>query len=173
MNCSASQRQAEFEDTPAEHRMRTGCFGQHRLPAHFQIDHELPEVFAQQLQPRIAASLQYILRNLDKPVSVSTLSEIAELSPSAFFLSFKRATGQPPIAFLIRARIKLAVKLLEQTNLQIKQIAALVGYDDEFHFSRRFKSVIGIAPRHYRIKAVQKTIPALEKTVNPIDSRLA
>jgi transcriptional regulator GlxA family with amidase domain len=73
-----------------------------------------------------------------------------DLSPSALFRSFKRATGHSPIAFLIRARMKLAIKLLEETDLQIKQIAVLVGYPDEFHFSRRFKSTIGVAPHYYR-----------------------
>lgn len=107
------------------------------------------------LQPKMEAIVRYLIQNLNQPVSVTTLSAIAQLSPSALFLSFKRATGHPPIAFLIRARMELASKLLKETNLQIKQVAAAVGYPDEFHFSRRFKSAMGMAPRHYRL-AMQK-----------------
>jgi len=43
-----------------------------------------------------------------------------------------------------------AGELLQTGNLSVKEVAAMMGYDDPFYFSRRFKSAHGIAPLEYR-----------------------
>ena len=82
------------------------------------------------------------------------LSAMAGLSESSFFAHFKNATGHSPVRLLTRARMRWAGELLEETNLQIKEIAGLVGYHDQFYFSRIFKSVHGLSPREYRVRKV-------------------
>lgn len=114
---------------------------------------------------RIEDSVRYMLQHLDEPLDVATLSAKAGISPSSFYALFKSATGQTPINFLIRARMRLACKLLEKTTLQIKEIAALLGYSDQFYFSRVFKTAHGVAPRDYRLRkekfiAVAATVAA-------------
>lgn len=52
--------------------------------------------------------------------------------------------------FLIRARMNRACDLLEATTYTVKRVADLLGYDDPFYFSRRFKSANGVAPKEYR-----------------------
>jgi AraC family transcriptional regulator of arabinose operon len=44
-----------------------------------------------------------------------------------------------------------ACRLLEDTGLSIKEISSKLGYDDQFYFSRVFKSINGIAPSDYRV----------------------
>lgn len=39
---------------------------------------------------------------------------------------------------------------MQQTDLSDKQIAAELGFCDEFHFSRRFKQITGRSPRAFR-----------------------
>jgi len=53
-------------------------------------------------------------------------------------------------AFFIRLRMDHARQLLDSTSSSIKEIAALVGYNDQFYFSRVFKSVHRMAPTEYR-----------------------
>ena len=44
-----------------------------------------------------------------------------------------------------------ACRLLDETVLSVKEVAATLGYDDPFYFSRIFKSVNHVAPSEYRL----------------------
>lgn len=105
---------------------------------------------------RLAVIFDYMMLHLSEPMKIATLSAMAGLSTSRFFALFKSATGGPPLNWFIRARIKLAGELLERSNLQIKEIAGQVGYDDQFYFSRLFKSMRGISPSAYRTQKQKK-----------------
>lgn len=119
---------------------------------------------------RIEASLRYMMQNLHQPMKVPALSAMVGLSASSFFALFKSATGLTPLDFFIRARMRRAGELLEETPLQIKEVAARLGYDDQFYFSRLFKSVHGMPPREYRARKEEsnqqnlKCKPATGKT---------
>jgi len=99
---------------------------------------------------KIEQCIAYMKQNLDKPLQVSTLSVLTRVSPSYFFALFKRATGHTPIDFFIHLRMRRACELLAETNLSVKEVAALLGYDDQFYFSRVFKAVNHIPPGRYR-----------------------
>jgi len=99
---------------------------------------------------RIKPSVEFIVQHLDQPMSVAMLSRLVGLAESTFFALFKRATGRAPIEFVIRARMRIAGEMLRTSDLHIKQIAASLGYSDQFYFSRLFKSVHGVAPSDHR-----------------------
>ena len=100
---------------------------------------------------KIEQSIAYMKRHLDEPLQVATLAAQANISPSHFFALFKRRTGCAPIDCFIRLRMQLACRLLDETRLSVKEIAAALGYDDPFYFSRIFKSVNHVAPSEYRL----------------------
>jgi len=108
---------------------------------------------------RIEESVAYMQQHLDQPLQVATLAAKANFSPSQFFLLFKRCVGSAPIDYFIRMRIQRAGRLLCDTNLSVKEVAARLGYDDPFYFSRIFKSVNGLAPSDYRATQRQGTFP--------------
>ena len=45
-----------------------------------------------------------------------------------------------------------ACELLESSNISVKQVGALVGYNDPHFFSKLFKKHVGISPSEYREK---------------------
>jgi AraC-like DNA-binding protein len=104
---------------------------------------------------RIAISLVYMLEHVDRPLRVAELSRISDISKSHFFALFKRATGETPINFLIRARMHRASIMLCGTSMAVKEVAASLGYSDEFYFSRMFKLFYGLSPSHYRIQKLK------------------
>ena len=82
-----------------------------------------------------------------------TLEQVAErvcLSPAYFSKVFKRETGQGFAEYLTEIRIAAAKKYLAETRESVKNIAALVGYQDEKYFSKVFKKTVGIKPTVYR-----------------------
>jgi AraC-like DNA-binding protein/DNA-binding CsgD family transcriptional regulator len=99
---------------------------------------------------KIGQSIIYMLRHLNEPLQVATLAAQASISPSHFFALFKRQVGCAPIDYFIRLRMQQACRLLDETALSVKEVAAAVGYDDPFYFSRVFKSVNRVAPSEYR-----------------------
>lgn len=99
---------------------------------------------------RISRSIAYMVEHLNQPLQVSTLAAQASVSPSHYFALFKRQMGTAPIDFFIRLRMNHARELLDSTRSSVKEIAAAMGYDDPFYFSRVFKSVHQVAPAEYR-----------------------
>jgi len=100
---------------------------------------------------KIEQSVAYMLGHLDEPLQVATLAARAGVSLSHFFALFKRQIGCAPIDCFIRLRMQRACRLLDETMLSIKEVAAALGYDDPFYFSRVFKSVNHVAPSEYRL----------------------
>ena len=82
--------------------------------------------------------------------NVSFYASTLALSSSAFTKKTKLIFGKTP-SQLIQDRVVLeAKKLLHLTTKPIKEIAAILYFDDEFYFSRYFKKNVGLSPSHYR-----------------------
>ena len=118
---------------------------------------------------RIERSIAYMVEHLDQPLQVSTLAAQASVSPSHYFALFKRQTGTAPIDYFIRLRMNHARELLDSTCSSVKEVAATMGYDDPFYFSRVFKSVHQVAPAEYRRRNGQAwtAVPSLGGRATP------
>lgn len=101
---------------------------------------------------KIEQTIAFMRGHLDRPVQVAELATLANVSPSHYFVLFKRRVGCAPIDFFIRLRMHQARRLLETTSLNVKEVAAALGYDDPFYFSRIFKSVNGLPPSSCRLR---------------------
>jgi len=99
---------------------------------------------------KVDRSVAYMAGNIDKPLQVATLAAMANVSPSHFFALFKQRMGCSPMDYFTRLRMRHACQLLDSTTARVKEIAAALGYDDPFYFSRVFKSLSAVAPVHYR-----------------------
>jgi transcriptional regulator GlxA family with amidase domain len=128
------------------------------------------ESIASEIAERIARSIAYMVEHLDEPLQVATLAAQASVSPSHYFALFKRQTGTAPIDFFIRLRMNHARELLDSTCSSVKEVAATMGYDDPFYFSRVFKSVHRVAPAEYRKRNGQArgAVPSLNgRSIEP------
>ena len=115
---------------------------------------------------RIEETIAYMQQHLDQPLQVATLAAKANFSPSHYFVLFKRRIGSAPIDYFTRMRMQRACRLLCDTNLSVKEVAAKLGYDDPFYFSRVFKSVNHLAPSDYRAAQLKTACRALEVAEN-------
>ena len=99
---------------------------------------------------KVAESIVYMSEHLDQPLRVTGLAALANLSPAHFAVRFKEQTGCSPRDYLHLLRIHRACQLLRSSTLNVKEIAARLGYQDQFHFSRQFKAFQGVSPTEYR-----------------------
>jgi len=81
--------------------------------------------------------------------TVANLAQRSSLSRAPFARRFREAVGEPPLAYVTRWRMTVAVDLLEQGE-RIAKVAHHVGYDNEFAFAKAFKRVRGVAPGQVR-----------------------
>ncbi|MGV3463986.1 MAG: helix-turn-helix domain-containing protein [Heyndrickxia sp.] len=68
---------------------------------------------------------------------------------SHLFVEKTSKTFRESLALL---RINEAKRLLDETELAIKEIASLTGFQNQHYFSRVFKKMVGKAPKEYRIE---------------------
>jgi len=99
---------------------------------------------------RIFAVREHLHENLAEPHRLDELAAAAGLSVPHFCSLFRRQTGYPPIDFLMRLRVQRACKLLDTTDESIATVAAQVGYEDAYYFTRCFRRIVGCPPRSYR-----------------------
>lgn len=84
-------------------------------------------------------------------ISLDQIAGNMYLSPFYISKIFKAETGDTPIHFLIEIRMEKAKELLtNDPSLSVQEIAARVGYDDAYHFSKLFKKKFGAAPTAVR-----------------------
>jgi YesN/AraC family two-component response regulator len=85
-----------------------------------------------------------------------TLAQVAEqIQVSEVYLSqfFKEQMGETFTAYLERNRMEKALQLLNETEIPVKDIAAMVGYSSSNTFGRAFKRVYGMSAMAYRTTA--------------------
>ena len=94
--------------------------------------------------------LSYIRENLDKDLSLYTLSEQVFLNPSYLSRRFKEITGKNIVDTIADLRVDKACGLLRETTYRINKIAVLVGYEYPAHFTKMFKRRTSMTPQEYR-----------------------
>jgi AraC-like DNA-binding protein len=88
-----------------------------------------------------------------RPAGAWTAEELAKeacLSRSAFAERFTSTVGLPPMSYLTRWRMLLAGQRLRESSDTLSQVAAAVGYESEFSFSRAFARETGVTPGTWR-----------------------
>jgi AraC-like DNA-binding protein len=78
------------------------------------------------------------------------LARHLRLSPDYFTRLFTRTLGIPPRRWLLEQRIRLAALRLEESQLNVTEVAAEFGYENVFLFSRQFRQVMARSPLEYR-----------------------
>jgi AraC family transcriptional regulator, arabinose operon regulatory protein len=102
------------------------------------------------MSDRIRLAQDYLHEHLAASTSVPELARLAGMSVSHFSALFKTAAGIGVVEYVKRLRSARARELLLTTELGVAEIAAEVGYDDAFYFSRQFRAVNGVSPRQFR-----------------------
>jgi AraC-like DNA-binding protein len=100
--------------------------------------------------PRLSRALAAIHVNPAERWSVEKLAEIAKMSRASFARRFAQLVGATPLAYVAARRLDLAARLLADSDQQLGEIAAAVGYESEFALSRAFKRSRNLPPGKYR-----------------------
>ncbi|MCG3148976.1 MAG: HTH-type transcriptional activator RhaR [Verrucomicrobiae bacterium] len=93
---------------------------------------------------------KFIRANLTTRLHIADLARHVGLSASALRRAYHVLTGESPYHTIQRLKLEAAKQLLLQDDLSVKETASRLGFSSEFHFSRLFKQLEGLAPQEYR-----------------------
>ena len=92
----------------------------------------------------------FLMENLDKRFTIEELSKKYLLNTSTLKAVFKAVYGQPVASYVRERRMKLAAKLLRESDASVAEIARAVGYETQGKFTKAFKESAGETPAEYR-----------------------
>lgn len=102
------------------------------------------------IQEEIEYARRYFHEHYNEDISIEEYAQSRSMSVSWFLRNFKQITMKSPMQYVINIRMNNAVSLLETTDYNATEIAAIVGYDNPLYFSRIFKKQRGASPSDYR-----------------------
>lgn len=98
----------------------------------------------------IKEAINYIEQNFQNNITIEDIAAVCGINRSYFGKIFRNSIGRSPQEFLMNYRMVKATELLKLTSLSIAEIGAAVGYENQLHFSRAFKTIYGVSPREWR-----------------------
>ena len=101
-------------------------------------------------EPKLKRVLVHIRSNYDRPIPLSEMAAICEMSPKYFCSYFKKMTKMTPTQYLLFYRVEKSAKQLLQTENSITTIAFACGFSDLSYYIKVFKERFGVSPGQFR-----------------------
>lgn len=121
------------------------------LAAHLLRSYNVFELSEPDVEPaldrlQIARLSDFIHANLDRSIGLSELAAEVNISRFHFSRLFKKTTGTTPLSFVEQCRLQYAQSLITGSDAPLAEIAAMTGFADQSHFTRRFRRHLGCTP---------------------------
>ena len=99
---------------------------------------------------QILKAILFIHQNVLKKISVGDVMAEAALSRRLLERRFKIVTGKTLYEYITELKLKHFAEQLQETDLQVMEIALSMGENDTKSISRRFKQIYGCTPGEWR-----------------------
>lgn len=99
---------------------------------------------------RLQRVFSHIRENIARDLSVAELAQTVGMSQYYFSKLFKMSTGTTPHQYVMRQRVERAQEHLRGTRTALAEVATLVGFETQSHFTSVFRRLVGATPKHYR-----------------------
>lgn len=102
----------------------------------------------------------YMQKHINEKLTIGDLTAYCGFNKTTISQIFKKSLDMAPIEYFIYLKTEKAKKLLREDNLNVTQIADLLGYTSIHYFSRQFKKTVGMSPVEYSnsVKAMLKEL---------------
>ena len=115
------------------------------------MDHKLPLQQNQRANviARLDSVFSYISENMQGDIDISDLATVTGMSEKYFITYFKSVVGITPGNYITQVKMNKALDYLYENKYSIKEIAASLGYSDQYTFSKAFKRMYKVSPSKY------------------------
>jgi len=101
-------------------------------------------------EQRVAGFLEELEKRSAEPWTLEAMANEVGLKRSRFGTLCRQLTGENPVTFLSRLRVRASRKLLRETDLNVTEIALECGFGSSQYFAKIFRRYQGHEPTHYR-----------------------
>lgn len=116
-----------------------------------EVNPSLPEVEEESEDQFILKALAIIEKQMSNPeFTVENLRQELLISRTSLYKKILSLTGQTPIEFIRKIRLKRAAQLLEKSAHNVTEVAYMVGFNNPKYFARYFKEEFGQLPSQYQ-----------------------
>lgn len=140
----------------AEIMTEVACWFQHPLVRGEDVSQKVPALktagTGDTLPKHLKSAIRLFSEHIEDPIRITDVAEAVTLSPRQLERSFKRYTGQSPLAYYRMLRMKAARQLVLYSNDSMTGIAIAVGYFSAPPMVRHYKLAFGILPQEERRK---------------------
>lgn len=98
----------------------------------------------------------YVEEHIDKQIKLQDVAQHVSMAPSYLSTTFRKLYGKTLFDYINEVKIRQACSYLENHSHKIYEISYLLGYENAYYFTRVFKRYIGITPREYQAKFINK-----------------
>jgi len=103
------------------------------------------------LRKEVRDAIIYIHLNYQHTITLDDVAKEVNLSKEYLCRLFKKETDLQMFRYLCILRMKRAALLISENpdRAYVREVAAAVGFDDQFYFTRKFKKYYGVSPSEY------------------------
>jgi AraC-like DNA-binding protein len=99
---------------------------------------------------RMKAMMSFIRDHCSEKLTLKNIADAANISTRECTRCFRRSIDLSPNEYLNQSRIRLAARLLEESDLSILEISEESGFSSASYFSKMFRDTMGVTPKEYR-----------------------
>ena len=117
------------------------------------VDLLMPEkgiVATDSMQDIVQKAAAWIDGHFMEELTLASLAERYHVESSYFSRIFRQEMGVNLIMYITQKRMEKSKEYIRNSDMNLTEVAFMVGYDDYTYFSRVFKKNVGVSPREYR-----------------------
>ena len=99
--------------------------------------------------PQIMRVIEWIRKNYARPLHITNLAGIANMSPASLHRQFKAVTAMSPLQYQKQVRLQEARHIMVSKSVDAAMAGYAVGYGSPSQFSREYHRMFGIPPRQH------------------------
>lgn len=114
------------------------------------INYEKNEIAYSKKDDLIFKFQNYLETNVENKIGIYDLIYSLNVSQGTLYSAVKTKFDVTPMQYVFNMKVNIAADMLTTTDYKISKIAQKVGFNDQYHFSKKFKSATGLSPSEYR-----------------------
>ncbi|MGI6463017.1 MAG: response regulator transcription factor [Candidatus Scatomorpha sp.] len=106
--------------------------------------------------PQVQEACLYILNNPDGKTDIGDIAKHLFTNRKYLSALMKRETGKSAIKYITHVKMERARNLLMDSDMNIGELAELLGFENADYFSKVFRKSAGVSPREFRRQRSEK-----------------
>ncbi|MDQ8196119.1 helix-turn-helix domain-containing protein [Coraliomargarita sp. SDUM461004] len=125
-----------------------------------------------QFSQLVQSAMRYVHRNYEEELSIERIASELKCHPTYLSRSFKKNVGFGLAEYVKRVRIDHSIQLLAMGRFSVGEICYIVGFQDQSHFGKVFRSFVGVTPNAFRESCKSGRQPASLNLSSPLLSNV-